>query len=70
MGILCSLGAHHPSPDETWNKGWYFTSCTRCGADLVRTGSGKWHVPKGQKVVWKQRSPRGRKPDQGDSPEA
>ena len=68
MPLLCSLGFHTPSPDEVWNKGWYFTRCERCGADLVRTGSGKWRVPKGQKVVWRPRTPRGRKP--GDPPEA
>jgi len=45
MAILCTFGRHRPAPDEVWNKGWYFTRCERCGADLVRTGSGKWHVP-------------------------
>jgi len=62
MAILCTFGRHRPAPDEVWNKGWYFTRCERCGADLVRTGSGKWHVPKGRKVVWKPKSPRGRRP--------
>lgn len=65
MSILCSFGLHRPG-DEVWNKGWYFTSCTRCGADMVRTGSAKWRVPKDRKVVWKPRTPRGRKPGQGD----
>ena len=65
MALLCSLGFHRPDPDEVWNKGWYFTRCERCGSDLVRTGSGKWHVPKGRKVVWKSKNPRGRKPGQG-----
>jgi hypothetical protein len=62
MTILCFLGRHRPAPDPKWNKGWYFTHCQRCGADLVRTGSGRWHVPKGRKVVWKERTPRGRRP--------
>ena len=66
MAILCTLGQHRPAPDPTWNKGWYFTHCERCGVDLVRTGSGKWHVPKGRKVVWKERTPRGRKPGEED----
>jgi predicted RNA-binding Zn-ribbon protein involved in translation (DUF1610 family) len=64
MPVLCTLGQHRPSvEDEVWNKGWYFTICTRCGANLVRTGSGKWHVPKGKQVVWRERTPRGQKPD-------
>lgn len=66
MALLCDLGFHRPSPDETWNKGWYFTTCSRCGADMIRTGSGKWRVPKGRKVVWKPRTPRGRKPGEHD----
>lgn len=61
MGILCSVGLHRPG-GEQWNKGWYFASCERCGSDLVRTGSGRWHVPKGSKVVWRQKTPRGRRP--------
>ena len=68
MPLLCSIGFHRPSPDEVWNKGWYFTRCERCGTDLVRTGSGKWRVPKGQKVVWRPRTPRGKRP--GEPPEA
>ena len=36
--------------------------CRGCDSDLVRTPSGKWHVPKGQKVVWKPKKPRGRRP--------
>lgn len=63
MPLFCSLGLHRAAPDEVWNKGWYFSRCERCGSDLVRTPSGKWHVPKGRKVVWRSRTPRGRKPD-------
>jgi hypothetical protein len=60
--LLCRFGLHRPAPDEVWNRGYYFTRCLRCEADLVRTPSGKWHVPKGQKVVWKPKKPRGRRP--------
>ena len=67
MPIFCSLGFHRAGPDEVWNKGWYFSRCERCGSDLIRTASGKWHVPKGRKVVWRSRSPRGRRPGQDDS---
>ena len=61
--ILCGFGRHKAGPDEVWNRGYYFTSCVSCGADLVRTASGKWHVPKGRKVVWKPKKPRGRSPE-------
>lgn len=60
MSLLCRFGFHRPAPDEIWNKGWFFTRCRRCGADLVRTPAGKWHVPAGKKVVWRARGQRGR----------
>ena len=60
--LLCRLGFHGPEPGEVWNRGYFFTRCRRCGADLVRTAAGKWHIPKGRKVVWKPKSPRGRRP--------
>lgn len=63
LKLMCRLGYHRPAPGEIWNRGYYFTSCSSCGTDLVRTAAGKWHVPKGRKVVWKPKTPRGRKPD-------
>jgi hypothetical protein len=63
MRFLCRLGLHSPGPDPVWNRGFWFTSCRRCGSDLVRTAAGKWHVPKGRKVVWKERKRPGRRPD-------
>jgi hypothetical protein len=63
MRILCGLGFHRAEPDPVWNRGYHFSRCRVCGADLVRTAAGRWHVPKGKKVVWKPRSPRGKRPD-------
>ncbi|HEX9932976.1 MAG TPA: hypothetical protein VGB08_09065 [Allosphingosinicella sp.] len=60
--LVCRLGFHRPAPDEVWNRGYWFTRCGRCETDLVRTAAGKWHVPKGRKVVWKPKKPRGRPP--------
>ncbi|HEX5183954.1 MAG TPA: hypothetical protein VFW19_12495 [Allosphingosinicella sp.] len=57
MDILCragrhSRGAHAP----VWNNGYWFSSCERCGCDLVRRGGGRWRAPpKGYKVVWRPR---------------
>lgn len=61
MSLLCRYGFHRPESWEVWNQGYYFTRCGRCGADLIRTASGKWHVPKGRKVVWRARRRRGRR---------
>jgi hypothetical protein len=61
LNLLCRLGLHRPEPDPVWNQGYYFSRCARCGADIVRTPSGRWHVPAGHKVVWKPRKPRGRR---------
>jgi hypothetical protein len=63
MSLLCRLGLHRAAPGEVWNRGWFFSRCRRCGADLVRTAAGKWHVPKGRRIVWKASRRRGRRPD-------
>ena len=60
--IMCWFGRHSAEPDEVWNRGYYFSRCGGCGVDLVRTASGKWHVPKGRKIVWKPKKPRGKAP--------
>lgn len=61
---LCKLGLHVPAEDAVWNRGFFFGACRHCGTDLVRTAAGKWHVPKGRKIVWKPRNPRGQRPEQ------
>jgi hypothetical protein len=58
--ILCRFGRHRPAAGEVWNRGYFFSRCERCGTDLVRTAAGRWHVPKGRRIVWKPRKPRGR----------
>ena len=60
--LLCRLGRHAAEPGEVWNRGYFFSRCGACGVDLVRTASGRWHEPKGRKIVWKPRKARGRKP--------
>lgn len=60
--ILCRLGRHAAEPDPVWNHGYFFSRCRTCGTDLIRTASGEWHVPRGRKVVWRPRRPRGRRP--------
>ena len=60
--LLCGLGRHSADSEQVWNRGYYFSHCRACGVDLVRTASGKWHVPKGRKIVWKPKKPRGKAP--------
>jgi hypothetical protein len=54
---LCNLGWHRVSADVRWNSGYYFSRCERCGRDLVRTIYGRWHVPRGYRVVWQKAAP-------------
>ena len=57
MDLLCRTGRHSRTLDQpVWNNGYWFSSCERCGCDLVRRGGGRWRAPpKGYKVVWKPR---------------
>jgi hypothetical protein len=57
MPLFCELGWHRPEPVARWNNGYYFTRCTRCGQDLVRTAYGGWQVPYGYRVVWQAEPP-------------
>ena len=54
--ILCRLGLHRAEEGAVWNRGFHFSRCRNCGSDLVRTAAGRWHVPKGRKIVWKPRN--------------
>lgn len=53
--FLCRLGFHAPQKGALWNEGYYFTRCDRCGSDLIRTTYSGWEVPRGYRIVWKQR---------------
>ncbi|HEV2867259.1 MAG TPA: hypothetical protein VGX37_12185 [Allosphingosinicella sp.] len=57
MPLLCRLGLHSAEPLARWNDGYYFTRCRRCRRDLVRTAYGRWHVPRGFRIVWQARPP-------------
>lgn len=57
LPFLCELGWHTPGATPRWNNGYYFTPCARCGRDLIRTAFGKWHVPRGYRVVWQAERP-------------
>ena len=57
LPLLCDLGWHRPDGLARWNDGYYFSKCSRCKRDLVRTAFGSWQVPKGFRVVWQQKPP-------------
>jgi hypothetical protein len=58
MSVFCGMGIHRAAAQPVWNNGFYFSACTRCGCDLVRGAHDRWRaVPRGFKVVWRQRPP-------------
>jgi hypothetical protein len=56
MNIRCRAGFHRPSAGSRSNAGYRFSTCERCGRDLVRAATGRWRVPRGYRVVWKTRA--------------
>jgi Bacterial SH3 domain len=53
----CAFGWHDAEPLACWNDGYYFARCRRCAVDLVRTAYGRWHSPRGFRVVWSSTRP-------------
>jgi len=51
--MLCGLGGHEAAAAETYNSGYYFSRCRRCGRDMIRSGAAWRDVPGGHRVVWK-----------------
>lgn len=54
MSLGCAIGGHKAEGRQTYNSGYYFGLCRRCGDYLIRSAHGEWQsVPPGHKVVWK-----------------
>jgi hypothetical protein len=54
MKLLCALAGHEPCDRGTYNSGYYFGTCKRCGGDVMRAPNEEWReVPEGYRVVWK-----------------
>jgi cell division protein FtsZ len=53
MSLLCRIAKHTPYPSKVRNQRFHFSSCRRCGRDMVRSGEQWTPVPKGFRVVWK-----------------
>ena len=58
MGLKCIFGRHAAAAGLMWNAGHYFSKCTHCRCDLIRgRGASGWDtVPRGYRIVWKQRT--------------
>jgi hypothetical protein len=53
MSILCLAGHHSTRPSNIANQGYYFSSCTRCGRQMIGSAV-KWKpVPRVLRVVWR-----------------
>jgi hypothetical protein len=66
MSLLCFAGKHAARPSEIWNQGLYFSSCRRCGCDMVRADKVWEPVPNGFRIVWR----RAERPDQAGPKDA
>lgn len=55
MSILCRLGRHVAPADVIWNSGVYFGKCRRCDRDTLGRGDVWRSIPKGYRVVWRDR---------------
>ena len=53
MSLLCLAGKHAARTGEIWNQGLYFSSCRRCGCDMVRADKVWETVPRGFRIVWR-----------------
>ena len=57
MALLCTLLPHIVIPHVSRNQGFDFSTCQRCGRDMIRSaesGTSKWKaVPPGFRVIWR-----------------
>jgi hypothetical protein len=53
MSLLCFAAKHAARTGEIWNQGLYFSSCRRCGCDMVRADRVWERVPHGFRIVWR-----------------
>jgi len=58
MSLLCKLGIHRADTPGIWNDGLFFSTCARCGAELIRRPDESWtRVPRNYEVVWSDSRP-------------
>jgi hypothetical protein len=55
MTLICSVVGHSATTTHHHNQGLDFSSCHRCGCDMIRSEGTDWtEVPKGFRVVWRE----------------
>ena len=58
MSLVCSVAGHKSNGTSFWNRGYHFSSCARCKADLVESEDDRWITPPpGYRVVRKPPEP-------------
>ena len=56
MSLACSVLGHSEASNTVSNEGYQFSTCTRCGIDLVQSGEGRWIAPpRGFRIVKRAR---------------
>ena len=57
MALLCNLLTHAITQHVSRNQGFEFSTCRRCGRDMIRSAesrASKWKpVPLGFRVIWR-----------------
>ena len=61
MALLCNLLTHAISQHVSRNQGFEFSTCRRCGRDMIRSAESRasiWKaVPLGFRVIWRNTDP-------------
>lgn len=53
VALSCRLGRHATHPSNVCNQGVYFSTCSRCGRDMIGSWI-KWRpIPRGKRIVWR-----------------
>ena len=70
MALVCSVLGHSAAASTVSNQGYQFSTCTRCGVDLIQSGEGQWIAPpKGYRIVRRKRPPLQRAEEAAPPPE-
>jgi hypothetical protein len=51
--LMCRIRGHAAEEQQTWNEGYFFSRCRRCGRNLIRTSGGWLPTPSRYQVAWR-----------------